>query len=633
MLQRIGRLNVETRRVLQQAAVIGRTFPVAVLQAISQASSGALGDHLASLERLGLIHQSGNESDCEFAFRQPLMWEVVYSTMLRRQRKAVHRRVAEALEAHYREHLDEHASSLGHHYFQAGDLRAITWLLRAAERARSVYEPRSVIEYVTMAERLSQELDQVLPANAYQVRGLAYELVGDYQSAREDFEQAVARAQAVGKLRDEWQALISLGMAWAERDYTQAGEYYRRALERAKQLSDELLLAHSLNRLGNWYSNTGVPQSAFGAHRDAVEIFDRLGDQVGLAETRDLLGMACYLAGDLPTAEDYFAQAVDLFRTIDERQGLASSLTMRTISHGTVLDLTVAPARSPLDVTQYADEALSVARQIEWEAGEVFAEFSLALMAEIRGDYGRALAHGERSYRLAKQIGHRQWTVASRIGLGVIKLNLFQLDEARTHLERALEEARQMNSDNWINLSSAILARVYLTSHERDRARDVLGTLAHDGNPPNTVARRGRWYQQAALELISGNAGESLSIIDVLLRTAPESAEAPVIPHLALLRGQALARLERHHEAEGELKAALASAGALGYRPAVWRTDLALAALYRDQGDLAASEAALARARDVIDELASAIPDASLQEQFRRGAHECLGSTECSAVS
>jgi tetratricopeptide (TPR) repeat protein len=413
-------------------------------------------------------------------------------------------------------------------------------------------------------------------------------------------------------------------MAWAERDYAQAGHYFRRALELARQIPDEALLAHSLNRLGNWYSNTGSPHAASKAHHDAEEIFDRLHDQRGLAETRDLLGMASYLTGELPAAKDFFTQAVSLFREVDDRQGLVSSLTMQTLARGGALDRTVAPAGGPESVSQPAEEALAVAHEIGWEAGEVFAEFTLALAAGIRGDYAHALEYAERAQELANRIGHRQWTVAAHVAQGTVMFDVFNMDEARQHLETALAQARQMGSDNWINFTAAALAELYLATDELDHARQLLESFASDDNPPHTVARRGRLFQQAALELAAGNADGSLSLVELLMRDAPDHDRATVIPHLALLRAQALARLGRYRDAERDLLSARARALELGYRQVAWRIDLTLADLYREQGDRAGSDRALGRAKIASDELASALPDGELRDRFQRAAGELL---------
>ena len=72
--------------------------------------------------------------------------------------------------------------------------------------------------------------------------------------------------------------LIELGVLWTGRDYVQAGAYFQRALDLARALSEPALLAHSLNRVGNWRVNTAQPREALPLHREALSIFEELDE-------------------------------------------------------------------------------------------------------------------------------------------------------------------------------------------------------------------------------------------------------------------------------------------------------------------------------------------------------------------
>src|SRR6478672_839612 len=96
----------------------------------------------------------------------------------------------------------------------------------------------------------------------------------------------------------QWQTLVDLGFLWAGRDYERAGVFFRKAVQRARQLGEPALLAHSLNRLGNWLVNTGQVKEGLETHYQALDAFQRQHDRAGMAETHDLLGMALVWTGD-----------------------------------------------------------------------------------------------------------------------------------------------------------------------------------------------------------------------------------------------------------------------------------------------------------------------------------------------
>ena len=61
-----------------------------------------------------------------------------------------------------------------------------------------------------------------------------------------------------------------------------------------------------------------------------MSIFQASSDQHGLAETLDFLGVASLMSGDLIASANYYQQAIAIFRALDDRQALISSLIFYT---------------------------------------------------------------------------------------------------------------------------------------------------------------------------------------------------------------------------------------------------------------------------------------------------------------
>ncbi len=132
-------------------------------------------------------------------------------------------------------------------------------------------------------------------------------------------------SRTVGENQIEWQILLDLGKLWTSRDYQQSHAYYAQSLKLAHDLGDPLILATSLNWMGNWHLNAKNPLKAIEFHRNALEIFERIGEQRNLAATLDLLGIASELAGDCPSSVRYFDRSIAIFRELDDRSSLASA--------------------------------------------------------------------------------------------------------------------------------------------------------------------------------------------------------------------------------------------------------------------------------------------------------------------
>ncbi len=132
---RIDRLADADKFMLQIGAIMGKEFPLVVLQKIAGTSPPQTEAALRRLCEAGLLLDQTAGGDRQYAFRHPLIQEVAYSTQLRARRAALHAAVASAMEGYYHDRLDEFAGMLAHHYEAAGRVqgaahyaaRAATW--------------------------------------------------------------------------------------------------------------------------------------------------------------------------------------------------------------------------------------------------------------------------------------------------------------------------------------------------------------------------------------------------------------------------------------------------------------------------------------------------------------------------
>jgi tetratricopeptide (TPR) repeat protein len=384
--QRTEQLSATAMQVLTLAAVAGRRFDFALLQQVLQCDEAHL---LALIKELLAAHLVVEEAEDQFAFRHALIREAVYSELLARERKSLHRTIAEALETLTASvsMLEAPLTSLATHCSLAGIWpKALEYEQRAGERALSLYAPRAASDHFTRALDAAQHLRLDPPARLVYARGQAFATLGDFERACADYERAASLARSTRDGVVQWQSIIALGFLWAGRDYAQAGAWFQRASTLADQLADPSLRARSLNRLGNWLANTGRAEEGLQAHQEALRLFEGLQDQQGMAETFDLLGAAFAIAGDHVSAVHQLGQAIALFRALDDKPSLMSSLAMRAIQAPPNIT-SVCAMRTRDECVQDAEEALHLARQIDSPSGQAFAEMALV---RALGSFGGA---------------------------------------------------------------------------------------------------------------------------------------------------------------------------------------------------------------------------------------------------
>jgi DNA-binding CsgD family transcriptional regulator len=614
--RRLQRLSEPARQLLVLAAVIGRRVDLALLRTLAQIDELTLVQATTELTAAQLLV---DETADQVTFRHALTRQAVYANLPARERRRLHRTVAEILDRQESTSESESAvADLAYHYFEAERWqKALTYSQRAGEQARMFQAPQAAVQHFTRALLAAEHVSPTPLQKLYASRAASYDLLGDFSAACADYATALALAELQQDKRARWEAMLALGALHTEVDYRQAGVYVMEALDLAREIGDPALLARSLNRVGNWHLNADRPELALDLHREALSAAEAAHDTRVLAETVDLLGMTCNILGDPRQSSAYYERAVRLFRTLDDRQGLVNSLVIQVLQSGSYWHESLIPSDlSPDDAVRAADEVLQLARAMEWPAGEAYVRYEMALWHGPRGEYNRAFDLARSALELAESIDHRQWIIGCHATLGALFLDLLAVSRAHHHLKQAESLAHELGSHLWTGLVSALLAHAYVQQRDFTAAAAALTETRASDIQMRTLGGRMLWCARAELKLAAGDAAEALHVVDQLIASDPNRAPDAVVPRLWRLRGEALAALRRRDEAEAVFLAARDTAHARGLRPELWRTHLSAAHLYRAEKRHAEARESFVAARRLLDELAVGIIDVSGRETF-----------------
>jgi DNA-binding CsgD family transcriptional regulator/tetratricopeptide (TPR) repeat protein len=621
--QRVAELSVAARQLVALAAVAGRSFTFAMLQALTRQAENLILEQLKELIAAQLIIEVSEE---RFAFRHALTQKAVYSGLLARERQALHQRIAEELERSPDPPDDAHFGDLAYHYTKAAAWeRALIYAQQAGERALSLYAPRAALEHLMRALEAAAHLPDTSLAPLHRLCGQACEILGDFEAARAHYGKALQTARSSEDGPIEWSCLIDLGNLWAGRDYTQAGEFYRQAAELAHVHEDALLYAHSLNRLGNWFANTGRTEDGIALHHQALDLFQAEEDISGQATTLDLMGMAYGLSAELPSAIRELSRAVLLFRRLGNRRGLSNCLASRVgYGSGCMADTTVSALMTREECESDARDAEQLARDMEWPAGLAYVLIQRGRAETAFGMFGHGLRHAREALRIAGEIDHQQWTAAACYALGRTYLALLVSGQAIQELERGLAAARNLGSAVWIGLITADLVHAYRQRGEFARARTLLtGTFAQYALRETrslTLAERELTLQEAQLDLQGGDVEAALAIVSRLYELVPGNGSDQLVAELLLVQGEALLRMRRWESAQEALEGARQGAVQRMNPSTLWRAHALLARLHHaaKHAKLAAQEWEAACA--VVESLAATVEEADLRATFLQAA-------------
>ena len=625
--QRTDHLSSSAKQVLTFASVAGRRFDFALLQQIMHCDEEQL---LVLIKELIAAQLVIEESAERFAFRHALTRQAIYANLLARERKALHRIMAETIEQLYGSSLqDAQVADLAYHFYKAGVWgKAIDYGQRAGEKALALYAPRSAVEHLSRALDAAQRQATVPIAKLYLMRGKAYDTLGDFEHARSDYERALESTRATKDGVTELQCLMDIGSLWAGRDYTEAGVWFQRALDQAQTLNEPTLHAHSLNHVGNWLVNIGRPQEGLEEHQAALKIFERLQDIHGTSETLDLMGMGNVLYGDIVNSVRLYERAIELLRIVANNKILSSSLTTCAVSESPAFTETTFSTLGTHDVCiQRLAEALHLAHQGDWAAGQAFAEMDRGFLHIGFGEFGEALAHLRHALDIATEIEHQQWLAGTHCALTQLYFNLLEPDLAIQHAKQGMALARQLGSLWWSHNIATYYALSHIFRNEFSQAEAVLSaTLPREGQPRHLAARRVTWAW-GRLALAQKEPEVALRIAEQLLASAPNATNVPPtqpIPHLLTLKGEALIMLQRFDEATQALQNAKRGAQERQDLSLLWNVHCVVGHLEQLLKHEDAAQREFSAAKEIIVSLATSVDDEALRTHFLQVALKSL---------
>jgi DNA-binding NarL/FixJ family response regulator len=334
------------------------------------------------------------------------------------------------------------------------------------------------------------------------------------------------------------------------------------------------------------------------------------------------------LYGDIVHAMHLYERVMPLLRVIGDNKILSSSLTTYAVNGSPAfIETTFGISLTHNICIQQLNEALQLARQCDWTAGQAFAEMDRGWMHTGFGEFGEALVHLQQGLDIATEIEHQQWLAGIHCVFTQLYFNMLQPDLAIHHAKQGMALARQLGSLWWIHNITAYYALSHILTNELSEAEAILSAaLPRDEQPHHVAARRVSWAW-GRLALARKEPEVALRIAEQLLSSAPNVANVPStqpIPHLLRLKGEALIMLQRFDEAAEALQNAKRGAQERQDPSLLWNIHCIVGymeqSLKREDG----AQREFSTAREIITSLAASIDDDASRTQFLQAALKSL---------
>jgi tetratricopeptide (TPR) repeat protein len=436
---RIDRLAPEEKDLLHRASVIGKDVSFNLLHAIAEENEEKLHRSLAHLQASEFLYETRLFPDLEYTFKHALTHEVAYGSLLQERRRALHARIAEAIERLYAGRLGEHMDRLAHHALrgEAWD-KAIIYLRQAGRRAGSRWAHREAVAYFEQALAVlknrpqSREIVEAGIDIRLDLRPSLY-LLGHPERTIQHVREAEALAETLGDQRRQVRVASDM-LAYFDQvgDHLHSVESGERALSTARALADFALQVQISNRIGRAYL-------FLGHYRRAMDFWN---------------WTMASLKGEL----------------LHERFGMANFQSVASRAHF---------SRCAAELGEFnegigpGEEAVRIAEQLNDPQSIAIAHEGIGHLYLMKGELARAISLLERSADICrdKQIAVQFARSTSR--LGYAHLHSGRVREALALLEKAVEHCERIGQIYDQSLRLAWLGEGYLRAGRMDDAIDV----------------------------------------------------------------------------------------------------------------------------------------------------------------
>jgi tetratricopeptide (TPR) repeat protein len=470
ILARIDSLEENVKSMLKLASVIGRSFFLRILQAISE-SRDAVDSSLRRLEHVELIRLRQQLPEIEYVFKHALVHEVAYGSILAERRRVLHHTVARAIEMLFADRMDEFTSLLAYHYALAEDWeKAQAYLFKAGDQAGRMAADTEALQHYRQAEAAyarvaAQELTPLQRATLDRKLGQAFYGVGDYNEAVEYFSRALSHL-GIRYPRTRW------GVRRTTVKFLTA-HFLARLVPgggRARGLRMDLAVGREISMICQsltWMDYFADDEERLGID-GLIELYagERSGDVLGRVRGLVVLGLVLMMFGAIPLARRRAAEAVSIAQDSDHPAATAIAAFLRAWLQWTTGSLD--------ESARLYEQAAAAYESIGDVRGWGGPTGHLCWVCCQRGDFASAAKHASEMVRVGQNAGDPHVTSWGLNALGGLGVTVGPLDEAASYLLEARALCAQISSFRMQAMVGGVLGRCRLKQGRLSQAAAIL---------------------------------------------------------------------------------------------------------------------------------------------------------------
>jgi len=315
---RLDRLEKETKRILQEASVIGRTFFYEVLNRVTDLKKNIDGC-LTGLERLDFIKARSLEPDLEYFFKHALTQEVVYNGLLKKERQTIHERIAVVVEEIFEDRLPEFYETLAFHFAKGKSvLKAVDYIIKSGEKSLKRYAIdeshsyfKKAFELISDVPEKSNEIQEVL-VDLVNRWAMVYYYRGNFFGLEEILVSQAAISESIADKEKRGMFLAWQGCAaWMRGKTKDAYALLKKAKRAGMDSGSARVVAYACTWISWVCAELGFFREGIALGKEANNLSEQISDHYLFSKSLGGIGYNYFFMGDAGECPDIGKHLID----------------------------------------------------------------------------------------------------------------------------------------------------------------------------------------------------------------------------------------------------------------------------------------------------------------------------------
>ena len=464
----------DKRDALTKISVIDHRFTTDMASAILDTNDSAVKGLLDEFTAMRILRKS----NFYYRFRHQLFREALYRNLEESEKAAAHIAVAGFLAETEPFDRTERTGMLSRHYLlgnniESGIKEAVEYQKLQAESGE-FKKPESLLNLCEKRYRSNGLADMKLESALQKAFGDLYRLQGEIDTALERYNKIIEMPDVEPQLLAE--TYKHLGDIYkSRREFSTGLRALNRALEIFEKLEDQLEISRTLNNIGNIYWVNSEYDFALEKYESALKIQEKLGETKDVALTLNNIGTIYAIKRAYHTAIEHYNRSIEINKSIGEKLEIARNYNnIANIYHK------IDDSGKTLN---YLNRAVAINREIGAQKELMFNLENIAQTCMGLGKYKRVEETSNEGFALARQLDDIPHKGRFSMMLAALNIERGLYGKALEHLQESME-LTECITDKSLTLNIMILkAKTCILTNALEEAKQNIDKAFEIASP------------------------------------------------------------------------------------------------------------------------------------------------------